>query len=162
MSATDTIWTALIILMTVCVCVDSGFTLFSGIQAFELIEFFLFLLFPGWPLLSAVLVVNLMLGMAALFCTKRYRIARSVLAIDVVLMAIMVYKRLYAGPVVQTEHYVNQAFILVLLFESVRSFFTQRSQINAKRNNANARRQPTRTPPSTSSTHYPAFVRGLI
>lgn len=161
MDAADTIWTALIILMTVCVCVDSGITVFSGIQIFELIETFLFILFPNWSVLSAVLSINLFLGLIALFSMRRYPIARVVLAIDLMLMAVMVCGRLKSGHVVWTEYYVNQAFILVLLFESVRSFFTQRSPY-VRRNNTAARSKPTPKAASPSSTHYPAFVRGLI
>lgn len=159
MSAADTIWTALIILMTVCVCVDSKVTVFSGIQVFELLETFLFIMFPNWSILSPVLAVNLFLGVIAVACTKRYPVARAVLAVDLLVMAVIVQKHLESGPIVWTEHYINQAFILVLLFESVRSLFIPRS-LYARRKAPSRSKSSTKTTP-TSSTHQLAFVRGL-
>lgn len=159
MDVVDTIWVALVILMTVCVYVDSGITVFSGIQVFELLEIFLFIAFPKWPVLSKVLAINLFLGLIGIFFMKRYPLARIVLAFDLIFMAIIVWYKLDSGTVVWTEHYINQAVILVLLFESVLSFFFPRS-IYARRN-AEARSKPTPKTTTTSPQRQLAFVRGL-
>jgi hypothetical protein len=163
MDAADTIWTALLILMTVCVCVDSGLTVFSGIQVFELVEDIVYIAFPSWHVWSVIFGINLPLEIIGVLSTNRYPLARGVMYVHAGVKVFMLTARITDGPAFWTAHYLNQAFILVLLFESVRSFFIQRSS-DARRNAPSRSRSTSETTTSSSKPRHRrelAFIRGL-
>lgn len=163
MSATDIIWTALGVLMVVCVYIDSGVTYFSAIQMFGLGEALLVIAFPYWSIWSAIYLLNLPLEIACVFCTRRYVSARMMMAFHAALKIMVLWSidrhlGLRENWIFWMTHYLNQGILLVLLVSSARSFFTTRSTY--------ARNKPSRTRrsthnPSRKAHHQLAFVRGL-
>ena len=157
MSGIDLIWTALGILMVVCICIDSGLTIFSGIQAIQLGEAILLIAFPGWIIWSFIFALNLPLEIACIVSTRRYLTARILMAVHANLKLIILFRIAERGDLFWVTHYLNQGILVVLLISSVRSFFTQRS-INAQRKQSSRSAHTTSTP---ASFRQPAFIRGL-
>lgn len=169
MSATDIIWTTLEILMVVCVYLDLGATVFSGIQIFGLFEAFLYIAHPEWTFWSrSFYMINLPVELVGVACTKRYMVPRIIMGLHIVVKMVVyfhleIHLHMKQHSLLQIAGDINQTIILALLAVSARSLFTQRSQ-NAKSQTEAPRKQPRRSPYSTATTtsfHQPAFVRGL-
>lgn len=158
MDMADTIWTALGILMVVCVCVDSGWTVFSQVQVVGLVQMFCYIACPNWSMWSVIFLMNIPIEAIGIFFSKRYPLARLLMTIHIAMKFMVLVHLTEENYVFWATHYLNQGIIVVLLLSSIRSFFTIRSS-HAK--------QASRTGRSTSKTATPspqrqlAFVRGL-
>lgn len=178
MSALDTIRTALEILMVVCVYLDSGVTVFSGIQIIGLLESFLYIAHPEWRFWDrSFYMVNLPLELVCIACTKRYGLPRFVMGLHAFVKMMVYFHVENLAVSFHGEKYImfkqhsmlhvtgalNQVIILTLLIVSVHSLFTTRSQ-NVKFPIEARGKQARRSPYSTASSapfHQPAFVKGL-
>lgn len=155
MSGVDIIWTTLGILMVVCVCIDSGMTVFSVIQVIQLGEALLVIACPLWTVWSFVFALNLPLEAVCIFGTRKYIFARAMMAVHVNLKLIVLFHLATRGELFWVTHYLNQGILVMLLVSSASSSFVARSS-NAKQQAGRSSHKPT-----ASATHQIAFVRGL-
>lgn len=160
MDTSDMIWTALTILTVVCVCIDSGFNVFSSIQIIQLIEMFVYIAFPNLPIWTIIYIANLPLEIVSIFSTKKHKIARSIAALYIPLKITIIVFGLRKGFIVHSAEQINHGIILALLVSSVVSFFTIRSS-NVRTARTGSKFRSTPKTAASSPQRQLAFVRGL-